>query len=76
MTDRERRSHWWPRTPKGRLAGILFLSVMALAQPPLVFVLANRIEPLLAGIPFLYVYLTAVYGVLLALLIQIWRWRL
>jgi hypothetical protein len=76
MTDGPRRSHWWPRTPKGRLAAVLFLFAMALAQPPLVFLVANRIEPLLAGIPFLYVYLTAVYSVLLLLLIQIWRWRL
>jgi hypothetical protein len=49
---------------------------MALAQPPIVFAVANRIEPWVLGMPFLYAYLTAVYAGLLALLLLTWRWRL
>lgn len=70
------RSHWWPRTPKGRTAALVFLGTLALAQPPIVFAFANRIEPWVFGMPFLYAYLTAVYTVLCGLLVMVWRWRL
>ncbi len=70
------RSHWWPRTRKGKIAALGFLGTMALAQPPIVFVLANRIEPWVLGMPFLYAYLTVVYAVLCGLLLTVWRSRL
>jgi hypothetical protein len=70
------RSHWWPRTRKGRIAALAFLGTLALAQPPIVFVFANRIEPWVFGMPFLYAYLTTVYTVLCGLLLMVWRWRL
>lgn len=63
------RSHWIPRTPTGRLATALFLLLMALAQPPLVYVLANRIEPWILGAPFLYAYLFFVYVAMIAVLV-------
>jgi len=53
-----------------------FLGTLALAQPPLVFAVANRIDPVILGMPFLYAYLTGVYVLLLALLLLVWRWRL
>jgi hypothetical protein len=54
----------------------VFLGTLALAQPPIVFAFANRIEPWVFGMPFLYAYLTAVYTVLCGLLVMVWRWRL
>jgi hypothetical protein len=76
MSSRPVRSHWWPRTLRGRVATIAFLGGMLLAQPPLVFQLANRVEPWILGLPFLYAYLSVIYAALLALLLMIWRWRL
>ena len=76
VSEPRRRSHWWPRTRRGRIAVAGFLATLALAQPPLVFAVANRIEPLVLGVPFLYAYLTAVYVLLLAELLLVWRWRL
>jgi len=76
MSRSPSRSHWRPRTARGRIAVVGFLGLMALAQPPIVFAVANRIEPWLLGMPFLYAYLTGVYALLLLLLLLIWRWRL
>jgi hypothetical protein len=41
---------------------------MALAQPPLVYLVANRVEPWVLGLPFLYAYLLAVYCALIGVL--------
>ena len=46
---------------------------MALAQPPIVHGLADRIEPWLLGMPFLYVWLLAVYGAMIGVLV--WAYR-
>lgn len=64
-----RRSHWIPRTSAGRIATVLFLALMALAQPPIVFAVANRIEPWILGVPFLYAWLGLVYLALVAVLV-------
>lgn len=53
----------------GRVAVLLFLGLMALAQPPIVHELANRIEPWVVGVPFLYAYLFAVYLGMIAVLL-------
>jgi len=63
------RSHYLPRTRRGWIVVVLFLGLMLLAQPPLVHTLANRIEPRVLGIPFLYVYLLVVYCGVIAVLI-------
>lgn len=63
------RSHYLPRTRTGRIAAVLLLVTMALAQPPVVHGLANRIEPWILGMPFLFVYLLAVYVAIIAVLI-------
>lgn len=55
------RSHYLPRTWAGRLAAGAFLAGMALAQPPIVHGWANRIEPWILGMPFLFAYLLGVY---------------
>ncbi|MBI4541143.1 MAG: hypothetical protein HY704_16705 [Gemmatimonadetes bacterium] len=63
------RSHYLPRTRRGRTAVLAFLVLMALAQPPAVYWLANRIDPWILGLPFLYAYLLAVYLGLIAVLV-------
>jgi len=65
----EHGSHMWPRTRDGRVAIILFAALLALAEPPIVFAVANRIEPWILGLPFLYGWLTIVYFALIGVLI-------
>lgn len=68
-----RTSHYRPRTREGWIAVVLFGVLMALAQPPVVHGLADRMEPSLFGLPFLYVYLLAVYSALIGVLL--WAMR-
>ncbi len=67
------RSHYLPRTHAGWVAIVSFAILMAMAQPPIVHTLANRIEPSLWGMPFLYVYLLVVYVLMIGVLI--WAMR-
>jgi hypothetical protein len=61
-------SHFRPRTRAGWIAVVLFLGLFALTQPPFVHGLANRIEPWIFGVPFLYFYLLALYVALIGVL--------
>lgn len=70
-----RRSHYLPRTWTGRVATVAFVACMALAQPPIVHGAADRIEPWILGMPFLFAYLLAVYLLLIAVLIWTARRR-
>ena len=63
------RSHFIPRTRNGRIAAIAFIAAMLLAQPPIVHGLANRVEPLILGTPFIFAYLLVVYFVGIAVLV-------
>ncbi|MCE2423473.1 MAG: hypothetical protein J4G03_09275 [Gemmatimonadetes bacterium] len=63
------RSHYVPRSPAGRIAVIAFVALFAFTQPPLVFLLANRIEPWIAGMPFFFVYLLVLYFLLIGVLV-------
>ena len=67
------RSHFLPRTPAGRWLTALFLGLFAFTQPPLVFWIGNRVEPWIGGMPFLYVYLLALYVLLIGVLIWVQR---
>ncbi len=67
------RSHFVPRTRTGRVALVTFIAAFALAEPPLLYLVANRIEPFVLGLPFLYAYLLAVYAALTAVLFWIQR---
>lgn len=67
------RSHFLPRTRNGRIATIAFIVAMALAQPPIVHGLVNRIEPWVLGMPFLFAYLLAAY--LIGIAVLIWAYR-
>ena len=66
------RSHLWPRTATGRRLTLAYLAATLLAQPPIVM-LANRIEPRILSMPFLYVWLGVVYAVMIAVLVRAWR---
>lgn len=72
---RDFRSHYLPRTAKGRASVFLFIAALAFAEWPLL-PLANRIEPTLFGFPFLFTYLTVIYAIKLAVLIYAARNRL
>ena len=63
------RSHYRPRTASGRIAVVLFLALLALAEPPFVTSWANRVEPWILGMPFLYAYLLIIYTALIAVLL-------
>jgi hypothetical protein len=67
------RSHLTPRTRAGRIGVVAFLVLAALAQPPIVHGLADRIEPTILGLPFLYAYLLVVYCAQIGVLV--WAWR-
>ncbi len=67
------RSHYLPRTRNGWIASIAFLVAMALAQPPIVHGLVNRVEPWILGMPFLFTYLLTAYVIGIAVLI--WAYR-
>lgn len=68
------RSHYLPRTRNGWIAVILFLLLMVLVEPPVVHTVANRIEPWVLGVPFLYAYLLVCYTLLIGVLIwALWR---
>ena len=66
---RPTRSHYMPRTRAGRIAVGAFLGLFAFTQPPLVFALANRTDPWLLGVPFLYAYLLVLYIALIGILV-------
>lgn len=67
------RSHYLPRTRAGWIALVSFLGLLALAEPPVVHTLANRVEPWVLGMPFLYTYLMVVYFAMIGVLI--WAMR-
>ena len=67
------RSHYLPRTRTGRIAAAGFLALFAFTQPPLVYWLANRVEPWVGGVPFLYAYLLVFYAALI--LVLLWARR-
>ena len=58
------------------MAVALFLGILAFAEPPFVYLLGNRIEPQVLGLPFLYAYLFGIYLALIGVLIWVWRRRL
>ena len=63
------RSHFVPRSRAGWIAVLCFVGLMALAQPPIATSWANRIEPWILGMPFLYSYLLFVYIALIGVLL-------
>ncbi len=70
------QSHFRPRTRDGWIATVLFVALFLLSQPPVIHRFANRIEPRLAGMPFLYVWLSVVYAALIGVLLWIQRRRI
>jgi hypothetical protein len=71
-----KHSHFRPRSRDGWIAVVAFLGLMALAQPPVVHRLVNRIEPWVLGLPFLYAWLLGVYLAMIGVLLWVQRKRL
>jgi len=69
-------SHLRPRTRDGWVAVLLFLGLFLLVEPPLLFLLANRTDPWILGVPFLYAYLFLVYAALIGVLLWALKRRL
>jgi hypothetical protein len=63
------RSHLRPRSRAGKLALAAFGLFFALAEPPAVYLIANRIEPRILEMPFLYAYLLLLYLAMIGVLI-------
>ena len=76
MTMPVKQSHFRPRSRDGWIAVVAFLGLMALAQPPVVHGLVNRIEPWVLGLPFLYAWLLGVYLAMIGVLLWVQRKRL
>lgn len=68
-----RPSHFRPRTRDGWIATVAFLTLFALAMPPVTHTLLDRVEPLAFGLPFFFVALLGVYSALIGVLI--WSYR-
>ena len=66
------RSHYRPRTWRGWFFLVYFVVTFALTQWPFIG-WANRIDPLVFGLPFLYAYLCLVYVAILAGLLMLLR---
>ena len=65
-----RRNHFIPRTREGRTATLLFLLFFALGQPPIVFMVEERLRgSWFLGLPTFYVYLGLIYTALIAVLV-------
>ncbi len=71
-----KQSHFLPRSRRGWIAVVAFLGLMALAQPPIVFRFAHRVEPWVLGLPFLYAWLLGVYVAMIGVLFWVQRQRL
>ena len=70
------RSHYVPRSAAGWIAAIMFLALMALAQPPIVFWVDRRFAGAwLLGLPVLCVYLSVIYFALIGVLLWALRKR-
>ena len=67
------RSHFFPRTREGWIGVLAFLALLALVEPPIVSSLANRVDPWILGVPFLYAYLLVVYTALIGVLVWVLR---
>ncbi len=73
---RVKQSHFLPRSRDGWIAVVAFVGLMLLAQPPFVHAVADRVEPWILGLPFLYAWLLGVYVAMIAVLLWVQRRRL
>ena len=66
-------SHFLPRTRAGRNATLAFVLLFALCLPPVTHTVLNRIEPVIFGVPFLWLALLVIYVLLIVVLARTYR---
>ena len=66
----EFKSHWIPRSRKGKLVVLCFVILYLLVEWPILG-LVNSIQPLIFGFPFLFAWLSAVYVLLILCLLYL-----
>jgi uncharacterized membrane protein len=69
MSQQRPQSHFIPRTRDGWIATVSFIVLFLLAMPPVTHVVLNRTDPWIAGFPFFYAVLFAIYSGLIAVLV-------
>ena len=62
------KNHLIPRSRKGKLVTLTVLCLYLLIQWP-ILQFANRMEPFVLGMPFLYVYLLFIYCCIIAVMV-------
>lgn len=62
------KSHLIPRTRRGKFVTLAILCLYLLIQWPILR-FANRIQPLILGLPFLYFYLLVIYVGIIAIMV-------
>jgi hypothetical protein len=62
-------NHYRPRSRAGWTACAAFLALFALTQPPLFFLVGNRVEPRTFGTPFFFAYLLVLYAAMIGVLL-------
>lgn len=62
------KSHFVPRSRRGRTVALVIVCLFLLIGWP-VLPLANRIEPFVVGMPFLYFYLLVIYIGMIAVML-------
>ena len=62
------KNHLIPRSRKGKLVTLTVLCLYLLIQWPILR-FANRIEPFVLGMPFLYFYLLLIYFCIIAVMV-------
>ncbi len=66
------KSHFVPRSRTGKRVVLIILCLYLIIQWP-ILQLANRIEPFIFGIPFLYFYLLVIYLAIISVMIYACR---
>lgn len=72
MTPTRFRSHWLPRTGRGRAATAAYVALFLLAMPPVTHAVWDVPDRWVLGVPFFFVALLVVYSLLIGVLIWVY----
>ena len=71
--SQERKSHFVPRTPEGRIASVVFVVLFLLCMPPFTHGVLDQPDVWIGGAPLLFRGLLAIYAALIGVLL--WAWN-